>query len=576
MDAEELSNEALNTRFHVGDWLADPSANELRRGDDTLRLEPKVMRVLCVLAEKPGAVVSREELESRVWTGLVVSYDALSNTIIKLRKAFGDDSREPRYIETISKSGYRLIAAVEAVQTGEPKPEGVEFESAAAAVSRKPFPARRMVLVGALLLVLLLALGGLWLASQEDRKPANSLDTETVVNRTRPGIAVLPFDNLSADPEQEYFSDGITEDLITDLSKLSGLLVVARNSAFAYKGSLEDEQAIGRELGVDYLLKGSVQRAGDRIRINVRLSDSRNGNNLWAERFDRKMGDIFAIQDELAAQIVSALEIEIAPEDRRRLTRDYVASVQAYDEFLRGLDHHGRRSFDDNTLSKVHYRKAIELDPGFARAYLGLALGYTREVLDGWDLTARESLDQAASLADKAERLDPSLPQIYFVKGQVELVRRNYAAAIRHAEHAISIQPNYADAHALLGWILHFAGRPRDGLASMERAMRLNPRAPSIYRMVRGVLHYSMGDADRALEDLVPAVDANPNFQQLRIWVAAAYAAAGRLEEAQWQSGEIQALYPGYSTSFVERGFPIRDPAYLDRFVDDLRNAGLP
>ena len=569
MGTDEAKTADPDARFTAGDWLVDPDANEIHLGGKTLKLEPKVMRVLCLLAEHPGKVISREELESQAWSGMVVSYDAVSNTIIKLRKAFGDDSRNPRYIETISKSGYRLIAEVGQVQSATPVAEPERSEHSVQ--STRPVSPRKRLLPALTFLLAVVAVG-LWLMSPENDPPRQ---TESPAP-PKPAIAVLPFDNLSGDPGQEYFANGITEDLITDLSKLSGLLVVARNSAFAYKGSVEDEQTIGRELGVDYLLKGTVQRSGGRVRINVRLTDSHTVNNLWAERYDREIDDIFAIQDELAAQIVSALEVEIAPEDRSRMARNYIASVQAYDELLKGLDHYGRRSFEDNELAKFHYERAIKLDPGFARAYAGLALVYSRDVVDGWDLAAHDSLERATELADEAERLDPSVPQIFFVKGQVELFRRNYEEAIRHAEHAISIKPNYADAHALLGWILHFAGRPSDGLASMERAVRLNPRVPSVYRLVRGALYYSQGDIDKALSDFEPAVDISPTYQQLRISLAAAYAAAGRLDEAQWESGELLALYPEFSVSYVERSFPIRDPGYLERFVADLRKAGLP
>ena len=565
-EAEKIID--LELGFTVGDWQVDPAANELHLDGETLKLEPKVMRVLCVLAEHPGSVVSREDLESRVWTGLVVTYDALSNTIIKLRKAFGDDPRNPRFIETISKSGYRLIAPVMPLPGTLPDGPDQDVASPPDNLIRKHWK------LGLALLACLIA--GVWLASRDLMVMDHAPDANVQTTATQPAIAVLPFDNLSKDPDQEYFSDGITEDLITDLSKLSGLLVVARNSAFAYKGSTLDEQTIGSELGVGYLLKGSVQRAGDRIRINVRLTDSGNGNNLWAERYDRQIGDLFAVQDELTAHIVSALEIELAPEDRDRLTRNYVASVQAYDELLKALDHYGRRSYEENELAQDHYEKAIELDPGYARAYAGLALVHSRGVLDGWDLSASDSLELAERLVEKAEQLDPSVPQIFFVKGQIETVRRNFEEAIRHTEHAIAMKPGYADAHALLAWILHFAGRPREGLESMERAVRLNPRVPSIYRMVRGALYYSQGKPDMALAELMPAVEINPSFQQLRIWLAAAYASAGRLEDAQWEAGEILALYPGFSVAAVERIFPIRDPAYLERFVADLRKTGLP
>ena len=552
------------TPFAVGEWEVHGRSNELRRGATTLKLEPKVMQVLCFLASRAGQAVTREELEAEAWPRMVVTYDALTNAIIKLRKALGDDARNPRYIETLSKSGYRLIAGVRPLEAGPERP-----------ATKAPAPRRRLprLALGAALIV---AAGLLaWLTLTPDDPPAPDAEGAQTT-RAPPGIAVLPFENLGAAPEQDYFADGITEDLITDLSKLPDLRVVARNSAFAYRGTSEDERVIARELGVDYLLKGSVQRSADRIRINVRLTGGAQGGNLWAERYERTLEDLFALQDEIAASILSALELKIAPGDRARLGRDHVASIQAYDAFLRGLDHYGRRSLDDTQQAIQHYRHAIALDPGFARAYAGLALVYTRDAVDGWDLTAGDALARAAELTEQARRLDPTVPQIYFVQGQIELFRRNYPAAIRNAEKAIEIKPNYADAHALLAWILHFAGRPGDGLASIERAVRLNPRVPAVYRVIRGTLNYAKEQIDQALVDIESAADASPSYQLLRVWLAAVYAAAGRLEDAAWESQEILALDPEFSIAHVERAFPIRDPVYRERFLADLRSAGLP
>lgn len=547
------------TPFTVGDWLADPRANELHRDAATVKLEPRVMRVLCVLAEQPGSVVTREDLETRVWAGMVVTSDAVTNAIVKLRKVFGDDSRRPRYIETISKTGYRLIAEVGSgpAATRTPAPGDPR-------AWKERRPAKWLV---PLLLVALLV--GLWLVSRD-------YGVEDRMSDRQPRIAVLPFENLSADPKQDYFADGITEDLITDLSKVSGLEVIGRNSAFAYKGSREREQAIAADLGVAYLLKGNVQRSGGRIRINARLADGRDGDNLWADRYDSEIEDVFDIQDEITARILTALEVQIAPKDRSRVAQRDTASVGAYDELLRGLDYFGRRSPENNRLAKQHYERAIALDPGFARAYAGLAMVYARDATDGWDPKPEIALSRASELAEKAQRLDPSLHQVYFVEGMLALFRRNYEAAIGSTDHAISIKPSYADAYALRAWIEHFDGRIAEGLASMEQAVRLNPRIPSVYRVIRGALHYAQADLDKAIEDLEVAVEVNPSFQNARIWLAAAYAAAGRIEDAQWQSSEILALNPDFSSSHSLWAFPIRDPAYSDRFLRDLRRAGLP
>jgi TolB-like protein/DNA-binding winged helix-turn-helix (wHTH) protein/Flp pilus assembly protein TadD len=546
-----------------GEWRVEVRANEIWRGAEKVKLEPKVMQVLCFLAQRPGSVVSREELEAAAWPRMVVTTDAVTGTIIKLRKALGDDARHPRYIETVSKSGYRLIAEVGRGSTAAP----------ASPPSAQP---RRRPLAPLLLILVLVAAGGIWLLLRDGEPPASGPIASTYYLDQKPGIAVLPFENLGPAPEQDYFADGITEDLTTDLSKLSGLRVVARDSALTYKDSREDARRIAEQLGVDYLLKGSVQRFAGRVRINARLIDGKRGGNLWAERYDRQIEDIFRIQDEIAERIVAALAVEIAASDRSRLASDRLASVPAYDAFLQGLDHYGRRSKEDSRLAIQHYRRAIAIDPGFARAYAGLGLVYFRDVADGWDLAARDALTQAEELTEKAKRLDPSVPQIYFVDGQIELFRRNYEAAIRNTEHALSIKPSYADAHVLLAWILHFAGRPEEGLASMERGVRLNPRVPAVYRLVRGALYYSMEDYEHALADLEPAAEVSPSYQLLRLWLAAAYAGAGRLEDARWEAQEILALDPEFTIAQVEQSLPIREAAYRERLLRDLRRTGLP
>ncbi len=584
--------------FMVAGWTVDAPANRLLRDGDEVRLEPKVMSVLVYLARHRGRVVSREDLESAVWTGMVVGYDAITNAVIKLRRALGDDSRAPRIIETISKHGYRLIADVGPVaepaiggreaadDTGpvlptRPKttsaantPSSAAAANTAITVSMATQP-RRLLLTGGLLA---LALGVAAIALYVMLEPAGSKPRDGLEQAEAPwrvSIAVLPFDNPTDDASQDYFANGITEDLITDLSKIAGLLVVARNSAFAFQNSTEPAETIGRALGVRFLLRGSLRREGEHLRLNVRLVDSRDGRALWAERYDRQLTDVFVVQDELTAQIVSALQVELGPADRRRLARNHEASIAAYDELLRGNDFYGRRSFDDNELAKEHYRRAIERDPKLARAYSALALAYTAEAFDGWEHGDPHAMERAAALVEQASALDPTVPQIYFVGAQVALYRRDYAEAIRQAERAIALSPGYADAFAMLARVLNYAGRPTEGLDEMERAMRLNPMQPSIYRMLRGAMHYFEGDNTKAIDDLEQAVPMNPTLPLLRSWLAAAYAGAERIDEAQWEVAELMALNPGFSLEHVRTVYPIRDPAYLERLIADLREAGL-
>lgn len=334
--------------FRIADWIVDADANRLLQGGRETRLEPRVMSVLVYLARHPGEVVSRQELEQHVWKGMVVGYDAITNAVIKLRRALRDDARSPHIIETISKHGYRLIAHVEPAPgdvlklgpTLEAPPRTSWSEWLPSRVSRRRLPP----MLGALGLLIAVAFGAAWVL--------RDLPQETTPTpQALPAIAVLPFADQSPDADQAYFANGITEDLITDLSKVAGLLVVARNSAFAYEDSTAPPRRIGRELDVRYLLRGSVRRTDRQLRLNAWLIATDSERTLWAERYDGELTDIFRLQDELAARIVAALEVELAPAEQSRLSSTAEASVAAYDALLRGLDHYGRRSFQDNELS---------------------------------------------------------------------------------------------------------------------------------------------------------------------------------------------------------------------------------
>ncbi len=554
--------------FKVGDWTVDPAANRLFRGVREVRVEPKAMRVLTYLAERQGEVVSRHDLEAHVWTGMVVTDDAVTNTVIKLRKALGDKARDPSYIETISKSGYRLIADISAVAgTGDPTASATQTTSGMAPHGQPSWS--KILLIG------LLVLSGTLVFWFTASPPLSHPDLAAQTPTSGPVVAVLPFENLSADPEQDYFSDGITEDLITDLSKITGLRVVARNSVFAYKGSTETEQQIGADLHARYIVKGSVRRAEDRLRINVRLTDAKDGSSQWAERYDREVADIFRVQDEITRRVVSALRVTLSSDDRQRLLRKYTASVEAYDLFLHGLDHYGRRSGEDNALAKEFFERAIAIDPGFARAYAGLALTYTINAVNGWGATLERSLTQAEALVNKAQELDTDLPQVHFVTAEVAMYKGKHLAALDEVARAIELKPSYADAYALLGWVLHFAGRPQEGLVAMKQAIDLNPNVPGAYRMVQGALRYALEEFAEAIQMLELAVEGNPNYQLARVFLAAAYAAAGHEEEANWQISEILTLNPDFSLADVERGAPFRDPIYRERFLSDLKRAGL-
>jgi len=568
MNDEEKTDR--NQHLFIGEWLVDPDAGEMRRGQDTRRLEPKVTTVLMCLAERAGEVVSREELEARAWAGMVVGYDSLASTIIKLRKAFSDEARKPNVIETVPKKGYRLIAPV--------RREDIESDAPVSGPLPSPRkPARKLLsrdtwIAMALSVVLAAAGLPLWYSSEKTEPPEPG---EAAVQGSKPAVAVLPFTNLSNDPEQDYFSDGITMDLITDLSRVSGLHVIARNSAFAYRDRDVDARRIGEELGVTYLIEGSVQKAGRQVRISARLIDTRSGYHLWAERFDGTLEDVFALQDEVISKIVSSLAVTLTTAERVRIAHKYTNSVDAYDNFLQGWQHFWEFSREGNQQAREYLLKAIELDPEFARAYANLAMSYTYDFVYGWSDTADQSLDLAVTNARKAEELDDDLPQVHWARGLTLQFSKKPAEAIRSIEKAIELDPNFADGYGLLASTLNFAGRPDQALEVMQQAMRLNPRYPFIYEVILGEIHFNLRDYNQAIDQFTSALARNPQAQEPRLWLAAAYAHTDRMDAAQWQLEEVRISDPQVSVERIERTIPFSDPGQRKHLVDGLYKAGL-
>ena len=526
------------------------------------------MQVLVYLAEHAGRAVSRRELEAHIWTGRIVTEDAVTNTILKLRRAFGDDARNARVIETIPKTGYRLIAEVT------PAAES-HRETRAAAITSAPKRGKGLrlplILAGGMSLILCL-LWWVWYQPGGGRPTAEPARDSP----DRPALAILPFRNLGAAPQQDYFANGITADLITDLSKVSGLLVIAPGSVFAYKDSDAGPRQISAELDVDYVVVGSVQRSGELLRINVQLIEAKQEQALWGERYEGIMGDIFSVQDRLTAAVISALKVELEPREREFLARRPTASVAAYDHYLRGLEAHGHRSRDQNLLAKEHFLRAIELDPQVARAYTGLALTHSRDAIDGWTETPSQSLERAAELAQQAVRMNPSLPQVHFVSGQVDLFRHRHEQAIEATRRAIRVDPNYADAYALSAWVLNYVGRPHEALAAMERAMRLNPRPTASYLEVLGEIRFAQGRYNESVSVFESVLDINPNYTRARMWIAAALAHAGAGERAEWETIELMVLNPNVSLSRLGFAFPFKDERVLESLLEGLKKAGLP
>lgn len=557
----------------IGDWQFRVGTHELERNGETIRLEPRVASLLLYLSAQAGKPVSRSELLEALWPGVVVSDEALTNAVNKLRRAFGDERTHPQVIETIPKVGYRLIAAV----ATRPRVECSERDSTnnTSLTSQRSYQVPISVI---LVLFLLITVVIIWESTRKVSIDSVSIPTIPVSTPLpeKPSIAVLPFVNLSGDPEHEYFSDGMTEDLITDLSKISGLFVLGRNSVFSYKGAHVKAQDVNRELGVRYVLEGSVRKAGDRIRINSQLVDATTGFHVWAERFDRDLGDIFALQDEVIDKIISSLEVKLTTDEREILFRRYTNSIEAYDYFLKGWEYLWHRSKESNLIARGFFIKAIEFDSSFARAYSDLARTYARESIDGWTNTPEQTLEHAHQLTLKAIALDPELPQAYLNLSIVHLYKRAYKDAISGAEKAISLDPNYADAFVQLASILTYAGIAREALPLVETAMRLNPGFPLSYVRSLGYAYFTMGRYQDAIEAFESAIERNPSAQRTHMWLAAAYALSGRQEEAEWEVDEVLSLDAEFSLKSIQKGVPYKDPTHLNHLLEGLRKAGLP
>jgi adenylate cyclase len=391
-----------------------------------------------------------------------------------------------------------------------------------------------------------------------------------------PTIAVLPFDNMSGDPEQDYFSDGITEDLITDLSRISGLFVIARTTVFTYKGKSVTVRQVGEDLGVQYVLEGSVRRAGKRIRINAQLVDAGSGRHLWADRYDREISDVFALQDEVTQKIVSALAVKLTADERQNLRQATKVDPVAYDVFLRGLELHRRYTFETRAEARALFERAIELDPSFARAHAGLALTHLFDYIEGSTDLPDRSLQSSLEMIEQALALDDTVPQVQFAASFVYLHLDRHEDSIAAARRAIELDPNYADGYVQMSLSLIFAGRPEEALDQMANAMRLNPWYPFLYTWILGHARFFMAQYDEAIPLFENVTESNPQFQDGHLALAAAYGLAGRIDDAEWEAEEVLTLQPGFTLAENLRRTPYRNPADLARWIEGLRKAGLP
>ncbi|MBY5651675.1 adenylate cyclase [Rhizobium leguminosarum] len=498
------------SRFAFGPFVLDPGAGTLLRNDDPVAIGHRGVKLLAALVERPGEILGKAELMDAAWPGISVEEGNLTVQIAQLRKLLGPPADGGEWISTVPRVGYRFTGAIDQ----------------RAGVKRKPLPLP-----------------------------------------DKPSIAVLPFVNISNDPEQESFAGGLTEDLITDLSRMPGLFVIARSSAFAYKGRAKDVRDIAEELGVRYLLQGSARRAAGQVRINAQLVDAASGDHLWAERFDRSLDHIFAVQDEVTAKIVEALLGRL----RTPPPRNRPKNLDAYDLCVRA-----RGLMDDTpqTAREAHLMltRAISLDPDYAEPYRWLAINHWMgEVHSGGP--TEPTRKTALQLARKAVAIDPNDAGCRWVLAYLLAYERSFAEADAEFARAIELDPNDADTFAALSDIAVLAGRIGEGLEHIAKAFRLNPFPASWYYLTLGQAQYAAGQYEAAIETL--RRDETYRTSSRR-FLAASLAQLGRIDEAHAEVELFLVANPHFSTRHWAAAEPFRDARTLAHFIDGYRKAGLP
>jgi adenylate cyclase len=392
----------------------------------------------------------------------------------------------------------------------------------------------------------------------------------------KPSLAVLPFNNMSGDPEQEYFADGITEDIITDVSKVSGLFVIARNSSFTFKNQHVDIKDVGRKLGVRHVLEGSVRKAGKKVRINVQLIDAGSGGHVWAERFDRDLEDIFVLQDEVTKKVVEALKVNLTGRDLGALhkARGKVNS-EAYDYLMRARSL--LLQFNSAALleGRAMIERALEIDPGLTQACAYLAISYGTEYVNGWNDAGPAHLDKALACARKALEADPDDPFSCNAMAIALMWNRRLDEAERMARHAIEVDPNFSQAHGGLGYVLDFSGRHEEAIASFEQALRLDPEF-NLWMHALGRAQFSLKRYAEAEATFKRRLIHMPKSDVTRAYLASLYGHTGRPEEARRVWRELMEINPSYTFEHTQRILPYTDRAPLEHFAEGLRKAGLP
>ena len=392
----------------------------------------------------------------------------------------------------------------------------------------------------------------------------------------KPSIAVLAFNNMSGDPEQEYFSDGISEDIITDLSKLSELHVIARNSSFTYKGKPVDVMQVGRDLRVRYVLEGSVRKAGNRVRVTGQLIDAESGAHIWAERFDRDLTDIFAVQDELTQEIISALKIKLTPETRERLARKGTVNEEAYDLFLRGREQAWLTTKSGNIEARKLLGQAIAIKPDFAAAHAFFGFTYVNDYINGWAESPEWSLQTGLEIATRAVQMDETEPQCHYAFAIALFFHRQLDRALAEARRSVALEPNFAQGHQTIARMLTFSGDAAGAIKMLEAYMLLDPIYRDLTLYFLAEARVALGQFDAAVAALKQQLARNPNSATSCALLASCYGYLGRFDEARAAWAEVLRIAPNFSIERQRRVLPYKNPDDFERRVEGMRKAGLP
>jgi TolB-like protein/Tfp pilus assembly protein PilF len=524
------------------DFSLDPGRRELRRGTELVAIEPQVFDLLLYLVHNRDRVVSGDDLIDAVWNGRIVSESTLSSRIAAVRQAIDDSGERQRLIRTMIRKGFRFVGDVR-------EEEDAGADKSAAEDKAVP-PAAAPAPVGA----------GLSLPD-------------------KPSIAVLPFDNLSGDPDQEYFADGISEDLTTALSQFRWLFVIARSSSFTYKGRPVDAKRIGRELGVRYLLEGSVRKAANRLRITAQLIDAATGAHLWANRFDGGLEDVFGLQDQVTASVAGTIGPKLEHAEIERAKRKPTDSLDAYDYYLRGMGSVYQWTEESITEALRLFHQAIAIDPTFACAYGMAAYCYVQRKSYGWFKDRPREIEEAGRLARRAAELGPD-DAIALCKAAHVLasVVGDIDSGVALIDQALTLNPNLAAGWYVSGWHRVFCGEPETAIEHHGRAIRLSPFDPLIFKVHAGIAyaHFFAGRYDEASHWAEKAVRAGPNYLTGIRACAASHALAGRLDQARKLMAHMRSRDPALRVSNLKDLFPLRRPQDFARWSQALHKAGLP